>query len=530
MQIDITLKNYRCFPDTSPVKISLRNEFISLVGPNNAGKSSLLKVFYEFRALFQSWIPNSHTVSQILQGQSQSYNLAPTLFDWTELFSNTNNRDLTVEIALPDARNSYRGGVAVAHKIVFELARQTNSWSATLFVADNAVPRQSFSLAGNGDLLTAASRPVAYLTELFAASKDLSNALYIGPFRNAVNVGSNDAYFDIQVGQGFITAWKQYKTGNLKKHNEACHKLTEDIKRIFAYSDLDISSSADDRSLQLLIDGKSFKLPEVGAGLAQFILVLGTAAIKNPSYILIDEPELSLHPSLQLDFLTTLASYATRGIVFATHSLGLARAAADHCYSVRKINSGISEVRDLESTSHLAEFSGELSFSSYKEMGFDSILLVEGRTEVKTLQQFLRLLRKDHQVVLIPMGGGEMINTSSEGELVELTRISNKISTIIDSEKSHAGDPLSESRQGFARACAKAKITCKVLDRRAIENYFPERAVKRAKGDAYRALDSFESRKQGSPMWPKTENWRIAREMTKEELLETDLGQFLNGL
>jgi ABC-type cobalamin/Fe3+-siderophores transport system ATPase subunit len=264
--------------------------------------------------------------------------------------------------------------------------------------------------------------------------------------------------------------------------------------------------------------------------LTQFILVLATAAIKAPSYILIDEPELNLHPSLQLDFLTTLASYARCGILFATHSIGLARAASDWKYSVRQLQAGVSEVRELEGTPRLAEFLGELSFSSYKELGFEKILLVEGRTEVKTFQQFLRLLKKDHDVVLIPMGGNELINANSEAELAELTRISSKISAIIDSERSNANDPLSANRQRFAEACGRAKISCKVLDRRAVEQYLPERAIRKVYGPTYFALTPFQKRETLSPMWPKSENWRIAREMTLDELRATDLGQFLEKL
>jgi len=51
--------------------------------------------------------------------------------------------------------------------------------------------------------------------------------------------------------------------------------------------------------------------------------VLGNAALKKPSFILIDEPEISLHPSLQLKFLMKLAGYASEGVVFATHNIGL---------------------------------------------------------------------------------------------------------------------------------------------------------------------------------------------------------------
>lgn len=532
MEIDITLKNYRCFPDTNPAKIMLRDGFTSFVGVNNAGKSSLLKFFYEFRPLFQTLAPQSGLLLEVLQGRYVGFNPVPTVFDQAELFSNSNTRDIQIEIALRQVQGRNQGAnCPVANKILITVRRPTNTWTARIFASDETWPDTSFSFAGAGSILFQGSVATVDLSELFNAFREIWNALYIGPFRNVVNVGSNDAYFDIQVGTGFITAWKFYKSGNNKAQNEACYRLTEDIKRIFRYEDLDISASADDRSLQVRIDGKSFKLPEVGSGLTQFILVLATAAIKTPSYILIDEPELNLHPSLQLDFLTTLASYAQNGILFGTHSIGLARVASDRIYSVRKLQAGVSEVRAFEGTPRLAQFLGELSFSSYNELGFGKILLVEGRTEVKTFQQFLRLLKKDHEVVLIPMGGAEMINANSEAELAELTRICSKISAVIDSERSIAGEPLTANRRGFVEACGRANINCRVLDWRAVENYLPERAIKKVPGLAsYQALTPFQKRETLSPAWPKTENWRIAREMTLDELRATDLGEFLEKL
>lgn len=527
-EIEITVKNYRCFPDTNPAKITVQDGFTGFVGVNNSGKSSILKFFYEFRPIFQSWTHNDQTLLRVLQGQQQGWQPVPTVLDWTEIFSNTNDRDLEIEIRLPKSHGvSESSGAPIANRLVLTIFRANNAWSARLFTGNNSFPNSSFSFDGSGEILYSGSTPKADLSELFAALKEISKMVYVGPFRNAVNIGSNDSYFDIQVGQGFITSWKFYKTGNTKKQNEACHRLTEDIKKIFGYSDLDISSSADDRSLQVLIDGKSFKLPEVGSGLTQFILVLATAAIKNPSYILIDEPELNLHPSLQLDFLTTLASYASKGIVFATHSIGLARAAADRIYSVRRLEAGVSEVRDLEGTPRLAEFLGEMSFSSYRELGFKKVLLVEGRTEVKTFQQFLRLLKKDHEVVLIPIGGREMINAQSEAELTELTRISDSIAAVIDSERLNAGDHLRSDRQGFVNACQKARIDCKVLDWRALENYLSDSAVKKVYGPKYQALTPFQDFKTLFPSWAKTDNWRIARNMSLSDLLATDLGQFL---
>ncbi len=318
--------------------------------------------------------------------------------------------------------------------------------------------------------------------------------------------------------------------GMMNKDNEDAYKVIEDIKHIFGYSSLDINPSASADTLKLLINGKSYFLSEVGSGITQFILVLANAAMKKPSYILIDEPELNLHPSLQLDFLTTLGSYASEGILFSTHSIGLARSSADRVYTVRKDANERSEITELEATPRLSEFLGELNFSGYKELGFDKILLVEGPTEIKTIQQFLRLYEKDHKIVLLPLGGDSLINGSFESELEEIKRISENISALIDSERSSPKAPLSPNRTAFVEICKKIGIKCLVLERRAIENYFTDRAVKSVKGEKYSSLKPYQKLGKIKPEWPKHENWKMAREMDLKELEATDIGDFLRAL
>ena len=238
----------------------------------------------------------------------------------------------------------------------------------------------------------------------------------------------------------------------------------------------------------------------------------------------------SLHPSLQLDFLTTLASYASDGVWFATHSLGLARSSGNQIYSFRRVVEGESEMKEFEATTRLSAFLGELSFPAYTELGFNRILLVEGRTDVTTIQQFLRLYNKDHQIVLLPLGGSQFINGGSELELAEIKRISNNVSALIDSEKSRADEPLSNERVEFVKCCNNLGIDCHVLERRAIENYLTDAAVRSIKGEKYRALSEFEKLSDAPLAWCKEENWRIAREITERDLATTDLGAILKKL
>ncbi len=357
----------------------------------------------------------------------------------------------------------------------------------------------------------------------------LANTLYIGPFRNAINVGTNSNYYDIPVGQAFISQWRNWKTGPNKKYNEAANAVTENLKAIFEFTQLEINPSPDDTTLQVFINRKSYRLSEFGSGLTQFFLVLANAAMRNPAFILIDEPELNLHPSLQLDFLTTLASYASKGILFATHNIGLARSSANQMYAVRQNTNGQSEVTEYQSTPRLAEFLGELSYEAYKERGSDKILLVEGPSDLRVIQQFLRLYGKEHEIVLLQMGGGQLIKANAKLELEEIQRISHNISAVIDSERTKPDAKLKPDRTAFVAICGSLSIECHVLTRRSLDNYLSDRAVKEYKGNNYQALGPYELLK-GPHVWDKANNWRIARIMTEEELAETDLGKFLKSL
>lgn len=526
MNVELTIKNYRCFPDSHPLRFDLREGFTAFVGINNSGKSSVLRFFYELRNFFTA-VGDRGNLLNILHGGVTGF--APQVSDPSELFSNLNERPLEIEIAFPNAASHPN---PLLSSICFVITRdcyiRVSRFNAR---GTNYLPNGTYMYINHdAGLLQLANPPmIVNVSGLIQLMTVLASAMYIGPFRNAVNIGTNENYFDIQIGQAFIRTWRNYKTGKIKKHNEFIKRVTRDIGAIFDL-ELEINPTPDDETLQLFIGDRSFRLNEVGAGIAQFILVIGAAAIRSPSMLFIDEPELNLHPSLQLGFLTTLASYCKGNVVFSSHSLGLARAIADRVYAVRRIEQGDSEVRSLEGTPRYGEFLGELSFNGYQELGFDHILLVEGSTEVRTIQQFLRALKIDHKLVLLPLGGSGMINGFREPELLELKRISSKISALIDSERDAENAPLPKDRAEFMACCARAQIQCHVLERRAIENYFSKNAIQNVKGTRYEALGFYQPLQRASLPWAKSENWLIAREMTLAELSDTDLLFFLKNL
>lgn len=527
----LRLFDYRCFRREQPATLKLSKGFTSFIGPNNAGKSALLKSLYELRAPF-SHITNLKGNPGDFLLRRAGFHIPSPVTDPLELVSDRPDPQFSFELEVEKPESAQ--GLYV------------RSIRATYYASDY---NYGFSAMGSDDqvLQTIGDGPAnvvgpsapwsialkdgrQYSTQpidSFAAA--LVRAQYLGPFRNAVNEGAG-THYDLVLGTGFIAQWHQWKTGGNKLHNRAIQEVTEDIRRLMGAQTLEINASVELKTLQVVIDRKPYKLGELGAGMSQLIVVLGSALILRPSFIAIDEPETHLHPSLQADFLTSLAAYAQYGVLFATHSIGLARASADQCFSVQKSDRG-SLVRRYEETPNYAEFLGSLGIAGLRELGWDHILLVEGTTDVRTFQEFLKKYSKDKRVVVLPLGGSSLINGRTASQLSEVLRLSDRVSAVIDSEKASMDAPTSKERIAFSTTCGTLGIRCLVTERRATENYLCQRAIGEALGSSsYVQLEPFAAPTGENQFWGKSENWRIARAMSRDELEGTDLGGFLAEL
>lgn len=137
---------------------------------------------------------------------------------------------------------------------------------------------------------------------------------------------------------------------------------------------------------------------------------------------------------------------------------------------------------------------------------------------------------KDHKIVIMPLGGKQFIKDGVEQELRELRRITTNISCIIDSEISSKDNPLSEDRQKFVDLCKKLNFDICVTEKRATENYLSEKAIKNICGEKYCELGPYEKLSDCEHTWSKSKNWRIAREMSWDDLKDTDVGKFIERL
>lgn len=537
-RLRVELGNFRSFAGDAVELEFLRGAFTGLVGSNNTGKSSLLRFFWELRPTFTSLATTLRQVGSVHAKALVGGDVSPLTLQTLageRIFCTANDADCTIGLQFEESPYQANDDLWPS-SAKLTLHRSSSQLSLRIVMGDGEV--LSGPAGGVANLRSPGDRLPTYqvgsravdLTPLIDQMDLLSKSMYVGPFRNAINVGANSSYFDLAIGDKFISQLAAMKSGPNPDANEAVYKMTQDVARIFKFSDLEVNPSPDGQSLQIMVNGKSYRGSEMGGGLTHFLLLAATVLERHPTLLLIDEPELNLHPALQVDFLTLIGSYAEFSVGFATHSLGLARTTADRLYVVNRSENEISTCEPYESASDLPSLAGQMGYSGFNDFQYDGILLVEGVTDVRTFLQLLRLYGREHRYAIVPLGGQDFLKRDVGVEVAELARLSNRIVAVLDSEKDEPGQPVDPGRLAFADALKEVGGVCHILERRSIESYFPDRAVKTVYGPQGRALGPWESTKTAGFGWNKRRNWQVARQIAVKDLDGTDLGAILASL
>jgi ABC-type cobalamin/Fe3+-siderophores transport system ATPase subunit len=513
LEWELSLRNYRCFSGPRPARFIFGGGITALIGPNNAGKSVLLRFLRDVRStLIGLPMPGGNCGIQ-----------SETLRDVFEMFPRANRLDLQMSLRIPTLAPSSL--TATHQNITWAVNR---SGIVTVKAINDVDPATFKSTHHRGNIAyDGIDGPMLYdWNAVNRGLETLAKSAYIPSHRYA-NAGAGMQMYDMMLGQAFVDTWHSKRSGHPSKDRDEARDVERAVARLMGFKSFAATRHAHEPSLLVEIDGYDYPLADVGAGVAQLLMLLGTVSLKKPSFLFIDEPELNLHPSLQIDLVLTLAEMVGGNLVFATHSLGLARAVASRIYVVDRDASGESQLQLLDDTPTLPQLLGEMQYGAYSDIGGRRVLLVEGPEDVKVFQSFLRHFSADHQVIVMSLHGSSSIKRPDCTELAELKRICSNIAVIIDSERSAKDQPLEKAREEFIARCSTLSFRTLVTERRATENYFTTRALREAFGGAYTELQPFE-RFKGCDAWTKKTQYRVASKMNIDELLATDVGRFLH--
>ncbi|MCC6971109.1 MAG: hypothetical protein IT434_12920 [Phycisphaerales bacterium] len=527
MRFKVKVSNYRCFPKHPPAEFELGDGVTAFIGENNAGKSAALRLVHDLRPVF-----DSAKVPQALNQMLES-SITPTkgdeVRDADEVVFNGNTGALQLAIEVLDPIAGLKPSRPPRTTLV--LYRNTDgSWSAAW---PDANPDVRIDNQGHLYAKSALGVPMADANPVLGALRMLASAVYIPSTRNELR--GNASHFDVPHGDILLSEWDQLQRGMSKMKNTMASDIEHSLGSLFGMSELRaFASMGGNQGMQFMFgEVGQHRTDEVGAGLSHAFAALFVVVTKRPSLVLIDEPELSLHPTLQLRFLTELQRFGARGMAFSTHVVGLAMNAADRVYSVTRHRGTDatggrpwSRVTPFGETPDLSALLGALSFPSYGDPGSRHVLLVEGPTDARLIEVLLVKLEIADHVVCMHMGGNTTILglEHARAQLSGVKRLCAKVWCLIDSEASGEGQ-LPAKRREFLELCRSLGISAHATHRRATENYLTAAACKQAFGDSAREPHPYKPVSAQDQGWSKHQASQAAHHMEPPEF--GDVGSFL---
>ena len=223
-----------------------------------------------------------------------------------------------------------------------------------------------------------------------------------------------------------------------------------------------------------------------GTGLKHFLDVLIKAIVSKAQVLLIDEPELGLHPDLQRQFLAFLQrfSHDTNIQVFmATHSSVM----LDHADSVT-----VFRVKNTKGRRDITKIPKDAIRTTLSDLGIrpsdlfnqDMCILVEGADDVIFFEHLVRTLYDDLfgklAIGVQQYGGGAADGIISGSiDITNITPAQQYALWIRDRDARPTDRPSTHATQ-FKNALSRAQAFCHILERREIEFYYPEAVLREA--------------------------------------------------
>ncbi len=263
---------------------------------------------------------------------------------------------------------------------------------------------------------------------------------------------------------------------------EVYSSLIKEIRNYFP----DIDEVASDRTekdiatLKYKEYGNNLDILYSGSGLKHFIDILLKVIVSRANILLLDEPEMGLHPDLQrrfLDYLDELAETKGVQIFMATHSpvlLGY----ADSVHYYRVLNSqGFREVLSVPNDA-LHTVLSDLGIRPSDIFNQDICLLVEGASEIVFFEHLIRVIYGDvfrHVSVGIIQYGGSAADGIISGNIDVSNIVPAQKYTFWtrDSDTPENSEPSTSSTK-FKNALKRHNIECHIWDKREIEYYYPQ--------------------------------------------------------
>jgi hypothetical protein len=328
------------------------------------------------------------------------------------------------------------------------------------------------------------------------------------------------------------------------RHNKLLKEFESEFGNFAGFPGCSLSVGGNE--LNVHIDGHPAPLSRLGTGIGECLLIMLVSKLARElpkilnrppiDVLVIEEPELHLHPRLQRLLLSYLLQYAEANdvqLILSTHSatvLNAVCAAGGEVYRTQFDNDKHQiTVYPAATTDRLLSLLKDIGASPGDLLQADKVLWVEGPHDIPVFKAWLSKAPSfQNQAVSVLSLGGDA-PASDDFDINQLLVLNPNCLIVLDSEKTGLNASAKPTRQKTEGKCREAGIHCLLTERRSTENYFTYRALSTIYSGFASEVEPYAKLTDYDPSFSKDDNGRIAAAMEWSDLAATDVGQALEA-
>lgn len=285
-------------------------------------------------------------------------------------------------------------------------------------------------------------------------------------------------------GSGLFRRLQQLQSPIVGADEDKKHfaRFKEAIRELLKIPDAEVEIPHDASTVNITTHDLMLPLSSFGTGIHQLVIILANAITTSDSLVLIEEPEIHLHPQSLRDLIGILQKYSNNRFILTSHSHTLINSLPDVNVFATSIDQNVTTggraVDDRESL----EIMARLGVKPSDLLQANAVLWVEGPSDRNYIKRWIRLLAPDlreGKEFSVMFYGGKLLShicfdrNVDADELIKMLRINQHAVVVMDSDRQGPTFGIRPTKARIKTECNENGSLPWITWGREIENYLP---------------------------------------------------------